>query len=299
MLDADRMYRPSNVPALGVFTSGLLGLLVLFGCSLPKTSTSAQGSRDFQVTGVVAAALARDVISITHEEIRDFMPAMTMPFTVRDVREAERLTPGDRVRFTLSIADDATHAHSFEVIGRDSAALDLARRSSSPSATRLRPGDMMPAFSLVDQDGVRISEALFEEQRTVLTFIFTRCPVPEFCPRITGYFRQLQRAIVQDESFADVRLMSVSLDPAFDTPAIMKAYGQAMGARFDRWRFATGTKEEVAILTRALAVRVEPSSAVLDHTLATAVVGPDGKLVEIWRGNAWTVSDVLTTLGRR
>ena len=130
----------------------------------------------------------------------------------------------------------------------------------------------------------------------MLTFIFTRCPLPEFCPRIVSRLKELQKAITSDASLADVDLLAVTLDPEFDTPDVLAAYGRAAGADFSRWRFATGTTEEVAGLTRALAVHVERTGALPDHTLATALIDAEGRLGEVWRGNFWETQEVLDAL---
>jgi protein SCO1/2 len=273
--------------------------MVLAGCAQPGISTpSEESGRDWPVTGLVTRAVTGGAISIAHDDIRGYMPAMTMTFPVGDTREAERLVPGDRVRFILSVTGATSRAHAFQVIGRDPSAPGGGRQTASGSAARLRPGDPLPSFALVDQDGRALNDAFFQGHRTALTFIFTRCPVPEFCPRVTGYFRELQRAVVQNSALGDVRLLSVSLDPAFDTPEVLRVFGQSMSADFRRWHFATGPAEQVAILTRAFALRADPSPAILDHTLATAVVGPDGRVVEIWRGNGWTPDEVLAALRR-
>jgi protein SCO1/2 len=131
-----------------------------------------------------------------------------------------------------------------------------------------------------------------------VTFIFTRCPVPEYCPAIAGRFREVQRALAKDASLADVRLLSVTLDPQHDTPPVLRDYGRAMGADFTRWRFATGTPEQVAALTRVFAVYTQASGGTIDHTLATALIDARGRVVEIWRGHLWETRDVIDVLNR-
>lgn len=131
---------------------------------------------------------------------------------------------------------------------------------------------------------------------TVVTFIFTRCPMPEFCPLISAKFKKLQDATAADARLKDVRLVSVTLDPEHDTPAVLRDYGIAKGADFARWRFGTGTPEQVAAFTRAFAVHTEQNGPLLDHTLATALVDSGGRVVEIWRGNQWEPREVLDAL---
>jgi protein SCO1/2 len=111
-------------------------------------------------------------------------------------------------------------------------------------------------------------------------------------------FQTIQREIAKDGPGDDVRLLSVTLDPGFDTPPVLAAYAKAMGADPARWRFVTGDAAEVAKLTTAFSIHTERNGVLLDHTLATAVIGPDGRVLEIWRGNGWKAEEVLAALRR-
>jgi len=259
----------------------------------------ADGDRRFQVTGVVVARPASGTISVAHDAIPDYMPAMTMPFTLADPRDGERLSPGDRLRFTLRVGLERSSAEAVVVTGRDPLVANARGTGGARESARLRPGDALPAFTLVDQNGAPLSNADLRGHATVVTFIFTRCPLPEYCPRIVGRFKQLQRAIVADASLADVQLLSVTLDPEFDSPPVLSEYGRAMGADFARWRFVTGSPDQVAVLKQAFAVRTERTGGLIDHTLATALIDARGAVVELWRGNAWEVREILDTLHAR
>jgi protein SCO1/2 len=130
-----------------------------------------------------------------------------------------------------------------------------------------------------------------------MTFIFTRCPVPEFCPVMISRFKQLQSAIERDPTLAQTaQLLSVTLDPEFDTPEVLRAYRRAVGAQPARWKFAGGPSEDVRRVSRAFSVHVEKNGALLDHTLTTALIGADGQIIEIWRGNGWTAEEILSAL---
>jgi len=255
--------------------------------------------RVFQVRGIVRAPYADGTISIQHEKIPDFMPAMTMPFHA-DETEAQGLAVGDHVEFEFRVGEQSratkfrrVRQADFTAESRATATIDAA-----PVTRRLREGDAVPAFSLVDQEGRQLTEADFLNRRTVVTFVFTRCPVPEFCPLIARKFQELQKALLAEPSgSAQTRLLSISIDPEHDRPEILRRYGQSLGADFNRWRFATGSIEQIQKLTRRFAVHTEDGGGgVLDHTLATALIGPDGKLVEIWRGNAWKPEEILARL---
>jgi protein SCO1/2 len=277
----------------------ILAMLGIAACGCDNASTASGGERQFAATGLIVAVLEGGQVSVAHEAIPDFMPAMTMPLTLADRRDAGRLRPGDRVQFTLRVSDQASRAADVVVTGRDERALAAYAAARSAPSARLRPGDVVPVFRLVDQAGTPITGEDLRGHPTVLTFLFTRCPLPEFCPRIVGHFKQLQRAIAADPSLAAVRLLSISLDPEFDSPQVLSEYGRAMGADFTRWRFATGALDQVAVLTRAFAVHTERTGPLLDHTLATALIDAEGRVVELWRGTGWTAEDVLGTLRAR
>lgn len=281
-------------------TLALLGLGTAIAVVALVRSTGGPPADDdlrYQVTGIVVAAPVGPAVEVAHDDIPGFMPAMTMPFALKTPAEATGLEPGDRVRFTLRVGERESWAEDLVVTGHDT---EAARRLAAPrtsSTTRLRDGDAVPAFELVDQHDVALTAADLQGHQTVVTFIFTRCPLPEFCPLMVKRFRELQQAVAGDAALARrVRLLSVTLDPAYDTPEVLEAFGTSMKADFTRWRFVTGTEEQIGAFAKAFAVYTERNGPSLDHTLATALIGPDGRVVEIWRGSGWTTDEVLTAL---
>jgi len=249
------------------------------------------------VTGIVVTAPEGRRVRIAHEEIPDYMAAMTMAFTLAE-GETASLAPGDRVRFTLRTDAPGNLAEDVRITGHG--ALPAGERIAAMPVSRLKPGDTLPAFALVDERGGALTDADLRGHPTVVTFIFTRCPVPEFCPLVTSRFAELQRLLASDRSLPrDTMLLSITLDPAFDTPPILEAYARAKGADPARWRFATGKPDDVLRVARAFSVYVEKNGALLDHTLATALVDADGRVVEIWRGNRWTAGEITAALRDR
>src|SRR5690606_33395448 len=185
------------------------------------------------------------------------------------------------------------------VTGHDAEAARRLAAARPRAGSRLRDGDAVPAFALVAQDGGPVTREDLAGRYTVVTFIVTRCPLPEFCPLMVSRFRELQTAAAGDPALAErLRLLSVTLDPAYDTPEVLAAYGRAMRADFSRWRFATGSEDAIDGFAKAFAVYRERDGGTLDHTLATALIGPDGRVVEIWRGSGWTTDDVLARIAR-
>jgi protein SCO1/2 len=250
-------------------------------------------ARVFTVTGIVRSPHADGAITIEHDEIPGFMPAMTMPFYA-DAADVAGLVPGDRVEFEFHVGRES-RATRFKKLP----SAPIQQRADTPAppaapARRLRAGDTVPPFVLQNQNGERFTESVFKGRYSILTFVFTRCPVPEFCPLISRKFQELQQALADRP--AEYQLISITLDPEYDRPEILQAYSKYLDASHARWQFATGGQAEVAKLTRAFAVRTEFNNGRLDHTLATALIGPDGRVIEIWRGNAWKPSEVLAQL---
>lgn len=248
----------------------------------------------YTMRGTVTAPLRDGLLTVAHEDVPGLMPAMTMPFRVEvaDRPAAAALATGDRIEFQFAVGD-TSRAYDFRRIGR------VAAPPTGPTGTvrRLREGDAMAPFSLRDQDGQPVSADDLRGRWTALTFIFTRCPVPEFCPRMSQQFSDLQRRIkVAPPSGPAVQLLSISFDPAHDTPEVLRAYGERYAADAAVWRLCTGTEPDIRALLQRFAVHVEPNQATLDHTLATALIDPDGRVRQIWRGNQWSADDVLAAI---
>ncbi len=276
-------------------------LLVLL--SLAFTPLRAETpERVFEVTGTVRARLDDGRVVIQHEEIPGYMAAMTMRFTPPTPAETEALQAGDRVKFRYRVREGGSLADRFEVTARATAggsASAPAAAAAGKRPARVRAGDAVPAFSLIDERGQPVSNESIRGRFTVVTFIFTRCPVPEFCPAMAAKFGGIQQAVSADASLTgSVRLLSVTLDPEFDRPEILREYGKSIGAKPETWNFATGDKAAVDALAKAFSVFAEFNGVTLDHTLCTALIGPDGKVIEIWRGNAWNPSEVVTAITR-
>jgi protein SCO1/2 len=279
---------------LAFLVIGMVGTLAFARARRPAPLDGA--SRAFEVRGVVTAAPADGHVTLAHDAIAGYMPAMTMSFGVAE--GAPALAAGDRVRFTLRVGADWSRAEAFVVEGRDDTVARAAAVAAGETRQRLKKRDALPAFALTTQAGGAFTAADLNGRLTAVTFIYTRCPVPEFCPLMSKRFQQVQRELERDPRLRDVQLLSVTLDPGFDTPPVLDAYAKAMGADPERWRFVTGDPSEVGRLTTAFSIHAERDGVLLDHTLATAVIDGQGRVAEIWRGNGWNASDVLDVLRR-
>ena len=162
----------------------------------------------------------------------------------------------------------------------------------------LKVGDRLPSVALKDQDGSSFRFDASKGRATVLTFIFSRCAVPSFCPAMSANFRDLQKAVRKDATLAGrVHLVSVSIDPAYDTPEVLKRYAEHFAIDTSDWSFVTGDPRTVAGLAAAFSVFVDATpEGTIDHTLTTALIAPDGTVLKLWRGNQWKPEEVVREL---
>jgi protein SCO1/2 len=271
----------------------------LLGCG--RSTNSEQGADHYDTRGVVRGfSPDRSTIEIQHENIPGFMPSMTMPFAARDPKQIANLRTGDAISFRMAVTKKDFWIENIKKIRREEVDVAEPKQTSSVSTereARLKEGDEMPAFSLTNQNGERVSLDTFHGQPFVLTFVFTRCPVPNFCPRMSNNFEELQTAIKGDTGrLATTRLLSVTLDPGYDTPKILSEYAAFHHADPKIWSFATGDEKEIDSLTRAFSVYRQTEGGTISHGLATALVNRNGTVERIWRGNAWTPAEVTEAI---
>ena len=198
--------------------------LALLGCG--RSTNSDEGADHYDTRGVVRGfSPDRSTIEIQHENIPGFMPSMTMPFVARDPKQIADLKTGDAISFRMAVTQKDFWIENVKKIRREDVNVAEPKQTSSVSTehdARLKEGDEMPPFSLTNQNGERISLDTFRGQPFVLTFVFTRCPVPNFCPRMSNNFEELQTSIKTGSgSLAKTRLLSVTLDPDYDTPKVL------------------------------------------------------------------------------
>lgn len=264
-----------------------------------KTSSpAAQDKTAYKVQGILLSInFADQTVTVDHEDIPGYMPAMTMPFNVKAMSEVEPLKSGDPIEFTMFVTDDASWIEGVKKIARSEVQIAEKKKVSGTAAgakaARLKEGDPLPDFELIDSKKRPITKETFSGKPLLLTFIFTRCPVPDFCPRMMNHFQELQRGLGSNPVERDVQLLSVSFDPAFDTPEVLAEYGARYSGDADRWRFATGDPAEITKLTQAFSLSVQPESDTINHSLATALVDQEGVIRKIWRGNGWQPAEAL------
>ena len=269
----------------------LIFLVVVAGCAGRRS----EGQR-FELKGkVVAVDRAKGELTIDHEEIVGYMPAMTMPYALRDDDALKVVDVGDRVQATLVVTDDGYWLENPFITKAQTNATDSTTHAAGMEA---QLGSEVPDAELVNQDGKPISVRQFRGRALLVTFVYTRCPMPDQCPLMSANFAQVNAAIGNDPDLRNkAHLLSVTLDPEYDRPEVLRSYGAAYaGGKFDEWDFATGDPVEVKRLAQFFGLMYGREEGQLIHSLRTAVVTPDGRLYKIYRGNEWKPEEVLREL---
>jgi protein SCO1/2 len=273
-----------------------VGLMAMTGCDRSESTS-------YGLKGIVREVdPAKGEVTISHEEIVGFMKRMTMPFAMKDRSQLEGLKAGDEIEATLRVdrRGDAVkdlYLTEIKVVKPGAEVAEVAAPENSSAFPMLKPGDLVPDFSMTTQDGKILKLAELRGKVVVLSFIYTRCPLPEFCPAIDAKFAELARRIGTISSRAEqVRLLSVSFDPEHDTPDVLKAHAARRGAKPPLWTFAVASHEELTKVAFPLGLTYVPGTQEIAHNLRTAVIGPDGRLASIEVGQGWAPADVVKTV---
>jgi len=245
---------------------------------------------------IISIYSEKNALTIKHDEIKGFMPAMTMPFKVKDIGLIVGLTPGDFVRATLVVEKYEAYLSHLEKVGF----APLESVSTPSGVPLLKIGDTVADSTFLDQDGRARRLADYSGNVLALTFIYTRCPLPNFCPLMDRHFAAVQEAIKMDESLkGGARLLSITFDPAYDSPEVLRKHGVSLNADFEIWKFLTGEGESFMSFTEQFgltAIAEDNDPSVYIHTLRTAVIGPNGELVKLYQGNEWTPEGLVNVL---
>ena len=257
-------------------------------------------ARTYELTGqILVVKHESNEVLVKHEDIPGFMPAMTMPYTVKDAAIIRERAPGDLITATLVVAPEG--AHLSKVTKTGSAPLPEDARTTIPAAANvhlLQAGDLVPATPLTDQDGSAIALSDFKGSVVAVTFIYTRCPLAQFCPLIDRRFAEVQKLVAGDPALAGkVRLVSISFDPQFDRAETLRAHARKLAADPAVWRFATADEPAVDRLAAEFGVNViREKDGTITHNLRTAIVDPAGRVTSILDNNAWTALELVAGL---
>lgn len=268
----------------------------------PVGAKKAEG-KAFHLRGkIVAVDAPGGHVTVSHGAIPGFMEAMTMAYKVEDPSTLAELHPGDEITARLAADYDAAGPLNYRldqivVVGQASPDIKPAVSYHIPNV-----GDAVPDFKFLNQSGKVIHLRQFKGRVVLMTFIYTRCPLAEFCPRMSENFSQIDKALAVDKAaYAKTHLLSVSFDPKYDTPPVLRSYGGAHTGRFTdedfaHWDFAAPLAADLAKVEQWFDVgvtgdSVDPSS--IQHSLSTLVIGKDGRVLAWYPTNDWKVADVV------
>jgi len=276
-------------------------LLSLAGAACRKPASSGQR---YEMQGkVISVDKTGRTVSIAHEDIKGYMPAMTMEFRFKDDWPLVVLVPGDQITGTL-VVDGISSWIEDPVITKEAVADPNAKATAGLAEPQ--PGDEVPDFPLINQDGKRIHLAQYRGKALLLTFIYTRCPLPEYCTLMSNNFHEIDQELRKlPDLCARTHLLSISVDPEYDTPNVLRSYGAAhtegyQEEKFEHWEFAAGTAAEVKSIAQFFGMRyfrdTQSGEDQIIHGLRTAIIGGDGKLLKLYRGNEWKPKEILDDL---
>ena len=275
--------------------SGFSSALIVFLLLAVGLGACRRNEQRYELKGkVVMVEKDKHLVTIAHDEVSGLMPAMTMPFTVPNQSDIDYLAPEDQVTATLVIDGSQSWLENLFVV----------RTSGNATGAELpieaKAGDEVPNYVLKNQDGKDIRIHDYRGKALLLTFIYTRCPLPEYCALMSNNFAQIDRQLEQTtDVYNKTHLLSVSIDPAHDNPQVLRSYGAAHTERyqqetFTHWEFASG--EQVKEMAQFFGLTYFPEKDEIIHGLKTVIIAPDGKVAKVYSDNKWKPEEVVNEL---
>ena len=263
---------------------------------------SCSGVERYEMRGQVLG-INRDKMEILvkHEEIEGLMPAMTMPWKVKTMGMLDNLGPGDLITSEIEVDDAAGLVTKITKLGTARPDVPAPAAPAAPGVKLIQPGADVPDQAFVDQDGRR---RRFSEVRAgralAVTFMYTKCPIPTFCPMMDRHFAETQ-ALLKSQGLADkAHLLSVSFDPKHDTPVVLKQHARKLKADPALWTFVTGDGDEIDRFATNFGLTLvrgqAPNPDEIGHTLRTALIDRHGRLAKTYEGAEWTPLDLITDI---
>ena len=259
--------------------------------------------KTYPIRGRIVSVQGSDIM-LDHEAVPGFMEAMTMSYKLKDPSIASELHPGDRITATLLVSKDPD---GFNTVLLDKIVVVAQAKPDYKPAVQYhvpQPGDVVPDFKLLNQSARPIHLGQFHGRVLLVTFIYTRCPLADFCPRMSRNFAEVDKALASDPAlYAQTHLLSISFDPAYDTPAVLSSYGKAYSGHgddpsskniFKHWDFAAPSEKDLAALTQYFNVGITPGDeGSINHSLSTVLIGKDGKIAAWYPSNDWKPEEVV------
>ncbi len=273
-----------------------IGLLLLVASSVGCNRT-----RKYSLQGdVVAKDIASGEITVNHGDIPGFMAAMTMPYRVKDPAVIQELQPGDKIAAEVVVGKDPSDYWLEDVRITDESGRGKVKPPAAPQM--LMPGERVPDFTLVSQDGRKIRLADFAGKALLVTFIYTRCPMPNFCPRLSSQFARIHSELKKNPGdYGKTHLLTISFDPKYDTPAVLRKYGLAYldgdEGGFSQWDFASTNPADLSRLAKAFGLEYQEEGNQITHSMSIVLIAPDRTVAKFWSTN-WTWTELMESLQR-
>lgn len=289
--------RATRVVLLSLF---LAVALVASACHRTKIAAA----KRYPFTGrIISIDIQSESALIDGDNVPGFMDPMAMSYKIRPASVLRDLAPGDSISAEVVVFppnpkdEDAEGESWLENV-------KVTAHAKSPPAkgpTSMRipaPGEKVPDFAFTNQDGQRVSLDDYRGKVLFVTFIYTRCPFPDFCPRMSSNFDQIYKQLASNPALDGAQLLSVSFDPDHDTPKVLRAYGYSVAhthdaSLFQHWQFVAPTDADLPGIADFFALTVKPEGGMITHSLSTAVIGPDLRIVSWYHGSDWQVSDLI------
>ena len=270
---------------------GAIGLVLLLAASVGCNRT-----KKYPLQGeVVAKNTATNEITVKHGDIPGFMPAMAMPYRVKDPAVVQELQPGDKIAAEVVLGKDQSDYWLEDVRITDESARGQAKPPAAPHM--LMPGERVPDVALINQDGRTIHLSDFAGKALLVTFIYTRCPMPNFCPRLSSQFAKIHDELKKNpDDYSKTHLLTVSFDPKYDTPAVLRKYGLAYldgdQSGFSHWDFASTNPGDLARVAQAFGLQYEEEDNQISHNMSIVLIAPDGTVAKFWSTD-WTWTELM------
>jgi len=265
--------------------------------AIALAAATAACARHYTTTGLVLKVdQPSSTVTISHDAFPGFMDAMVMPFGLEGGARRVALTPGDLVRFRLAVKRARSSVDRVEVIS--AAPIDAGLQQTPVVPSLVHVGAPVPDFELIDQSGRTIRLSSLAGKVVAVTFIYTRCPLPDYCPRMVENFRAIGSRFA-DRMNADLVFLTVSFDPKYDTPETLAKYAAASRAGGAGWHFLTGDPAKIERVCDAFGIQYFAEEGLITHSLQTAVIDRDGRLAATVEGKDFTpkqLGDLIDTI---
>ena len=258
--------------------------------------------RAFAARGVIRElVVGGKTLVVRHEDIPGFMPKMTMEFNVRDTNELRGLAVGDSIVFQVKATEDESWIEGIRRAGTNDPPAQPPtgpKTSSLLHAAQLKPGDVLPDVELLAEDGRTIRLSEFQGRAVAFTVMFTRCPLPDFCPRMNQHFNRAREILARDPGGpTNWQFLSISFDPDFDRPGVLTRYAYSYrGQDADRWLFAAAPANVMSAMAPQLDFRFANEGGSFLHNLRTVVLDPQRRVFRQFDGNKWKAQELAEAL---